>query len=75
MSARESAWQSSDEQLAELLELTPAEAEDFWRFVSLRGAEGTVEEVRDWVLAMIELYRGRAAAILTDYQASRTIVL
>ena len=75
MSASGSAWQSPDDQLAELLELTPAEAEDFCRFVSLRGAEGAVEEVRDWVLAMIELYRGQAAAILTDYQASHTITL
>lgn len=68
-------WQSPDDQLAELLELTPTEAEDFCRFVSLRGVEGTVDEVRDWVLAMIELYRGQAAAIVTDYQASHTITL
>jgi hypothetical protein len=68
-------FSSSDGQLAELLELTPQEAEDFARFVSLRGGEGPVEEVRDWVLAMIELYYGRAAAILTDCQASYTISL
>jgi hypothetical protein len=66
---------SPDGQLAELLELTPQEAEDFARFVVLRGAEGPVEEVRDWVLAMIELYYGRAEAILTDCQASYTISL
>ena len=65
----------SDGQLAELLELTAAEAEDFGRFVALRGAEGPVEEVRDWVLAMLELYHGRAEAILTDCQASYTITL
>ena len=66
---------SSDGQLAELLELTEQEAEDFASFVALRGAEGLVEEVRDWVLALVELYHGRAAAILTDCQASYTITL
>lgn len=66
---------SNDGQLAELLELTAQEAADFGRFVALRGAEGPVEEVRDLVLAMIEVYHGRAAAILTDYQASYTISL
>jgi hypothetical protein len=66
---------SPDGLLAELLELTEQEAEDFATFVALRGAEGLVEEVRDWVLAMVELYHGRAEAILTDCQASYTITL
>ena len=66
---------TSDEQLAELLELTATEAEDFARFIALRGAEGPIEEVRDLVLAMLELYHGRAAAILTDCKASYTISL
>jgi hypothetical protein len=66
---------SPDVLLAELLELTEQEAEDFASFVALRGAEGPIEEVRDWVLAMVELYYGRAEAILTDCQASYTITL
>lgn len=64
-----------DDQLAELLELMAEEAADLRCFVALREAEGPVEEVRDLLLGMLELHHGRAAAILTDCQASHTIVL
>lgn len=49
-----------------LLELTAQETEDFCRFVALRATHGPLVEVREWVLAMVELCRGQHDGVVID---------